>query len=67
MRRTRWLGITQQDERGHPGDGDRDQEQRGVAAEALPHDGCPSKGSEIEPTTFVETLTVKLLSLPTVT
>ena len=56
-RRTRVVGgLSERDEREHPGHGDSFEEQRGVGAQALPHDGRPRSARKTKPTTF-ETLT----------
>jgi len=49
-------GVPQRDQREHASDGDHAEEQRGMAVEALPDDGCPQSGRKTKPTTF-ETLT----------
>ena len=49
-------GLPQRDEREHASDGDSFEEQRGVGAQALPHDGRSRSSRETQPTTF-ETLT----------
>jgi hypothetical protein len=56
-RRMRVVGVLpQRVERSDFSDGDSIEEQRGVGAHALPHDGRPRSSRETEPTTF-ETLT----------
>jgi hypothetical protein len=49
-------GVPQRDEREHLGHGDSLEEQRGLGAKALPHEGRPPDSAETKPTTF-ETLT----------
>jgi putative transposase len=57
-RRTRVVGLfPKRDEREYLGHRDSLEEQRGVGAQALPHDRCPGRGRTSKPTTF-ETLTV---------
>src|SRR5215207_8827548 len=55
-------GLPERDEREYLGDGDSVEEQRGVGAEALPHDGGPRRNRETKPTTF-ETLTRRVDTL----